>query len=174
MKSRTAVLVLIGILSAGIGVYVGTKRFTPAAPVATASSQLFALSLPDANATPVRLAQFAGKPLIVNFWATWCPPCVEEMPELSELQRELTVDKARIVGIGIDSPSNIAEFAKKHKIDYPLLVAGLSGTELSRNLGNTAGGLPFTVLLGSDGQVKKSYLGRLKMEELRRDVLATN
>jgi peroxiredoxin len=76
----------------------------------------------------------------------------------------------QVIGIGIDSPSNIAQFAEKTRIDYPVYVAGLSGTELSRKFGNTQGGLPYTVLLGADGKVVKTYLGRLKFSELRADL----
>ena len=76
----------------------------------------------------------------------------------------------QILGIGIDSASNIAEFAAKYKIAYPLYVAGMEGTDLSREFGNQAGGLPFTVLIGADGKVRKTYLGRLKFDELRKDL----
>jgi peroxiredoxin len=77
-----------------------------------------------------------------------------------------------VIGIGIDSPSNIAQFAAKFKIAYPLYVAGMGGTDLARQFGNSAGGLPYTVLIGADGQVRKTYLGRLKFEELKRDLAA--
>ena len=76
----------------------------------------------------------------------------------------------QIIGLGIDSPSNIADFAKKYEISYPLYVAGLDGSELSRQMGNQAGGLPFTVLINGNGKVVKTYLGRLKMGELRADI----
>ena len=109
---------------------------------------------------------------VVNFWATWCPPCVAEMPELVELQADMKDKNLQIVGIGIDSPSNIKEFLSTYKISYPVLIAGMSGTELSRLLGNQAGGLPFTVLIGADGQVKKTYLGRLDMKKVRADLLS--
>jgi peroxiredoxin len=92
------------------------------------------------------------------------------MPELSALQGEQAGKPLQIIGIGIDSPTNIAEFAEKHKIAYPVYVGGMSGTDLSRQLGNAHGGLPFTVLIGADGQVKKTYLGRLKFDELRADL----
>jgi thiol-disulfide isomerase/thioredoxin len=136
------------------------------APVAA----LFQQQLKDVKGVDQSLAQWKGKALVVNFWATWCGPCVEEMPELSALQGENKGKNLQIIGIGIDSPTNIAEFAEKHKIAYPVYVGGMSGTELSRLLGNAHGGLPFTVLLGADGQVKKTYLGRLKFDELRADI----
>jgi thiol-disulfide isomerase/thioredoxin len=133
---------------------------------------MFAQKLPDDKGVQQALSQWQGKNLVVNFWAPWCGPCVEEMPELSELQKASVNKNIQIIGIGIDSPSNIAEFAKKFKIAYPVYVAGLSGTDLSRQFGNTQGGLPFTVLIGADGQVKKTYLGRLKFDELRSDLAA--
>ena len=89
---------------------------------------------------------------------------------VAALQGELTGKSIQIIGIGIDSPSNITEFSKKYKIGYPLYVAGLTGTELARQFGNQAGGLPFTVLIGSDGSIKKTYTGRLDMATLRRDL----
>jgi peroxiredoxin len=92
------------------------------------------------------------------------------MPELSALAAGAAAGRLNVIGIGIDSPSNIAEFAAKYKISYPLYVAGMGGTELSRSFGNSAGGLPYTVLIGADGQVRKTYLGRLKFDELRQDL----
>ena len=141
-----------------------------AAPLAAPVAALFGQQLKDAKGVDQALAQWQGKGLVVNFWATWCGPCVEEMPELSALQAENKGKNLQIIGIGIDSPSNIAEFAEKHKIAYPVYVGGMSGTDLSRQLGNGHGGLPFTVLIGADGQVKKTYLGRLKFDELRADL----
>jgi thiol-disulfide isomerase/thioredoxin len=172
MKRSWPLFLLIGILFAGIGAYFGFMRHTPVAADQGAVDHLFALQLSDSHGKPVALAQYKGKPLVLNFWATWCPPCVDEMPELNALQQELGSDKIRIVGIGIDSPSNIADFADKQKISYPLLVAGMGGTELSRRLGNKAGGLPFTVLIDAQGRARQQYLGRLKMDALRRDLAA--
>ncbi len=158
----------IGLLFAMIGAYAATLKPQPSAPV----QALYAQSLPDASGTPQALAQWKGKAMVLNFWAPWCAPCVEEMPELSQLQKEQAGKNLQVIGIGIDSPSNIAEFAKKFNIAYPVYVAGISGTELSRQFGNKAGGLPYTVLIGADGQIKKTYLGRLKFEQLRADLAA--
>lgn len=159
-----------------MGVYVAFQRFAPApaAPAAQGTSaavgQLLTQSFKDAAGQPQSLDQYRGKPLIVNFWATWCAPCVDEMPELSALQQEVAASGVRIIGIGVDSPANIAEFSAKYKISYPLYVGGMAASDLSRQLGNQAGGLPFTVLISPAGEVKKAYLGRLKMAELRREL----
>jgi len=136
----------------------------------SAVTNLYAQSLNDLAGKPQSLGQWKGKPLLVNFWASWCAPCVQEMPELSELAAKEAGRRFNVIGIGIDSPANLNEFVKKTKVAYPLYVGGMSGTDLSRELGNTHGGLPFTVLIGPDGQVRKTYLGRLKFDELRADL----
>jgi thiol-disulfide isomerase/thioredoxin len=170
MKRNILIIAPIALLFGIIGVYFGWKHTEPAPAVNGAVIALLSQSLPDVQGNAQPLSQWKGRPMVVNFWATWCAPCVQEMPELSSLQSELAPRHIQIVGIGIDSPSNIAEFSKKYKIAYPLYVAGMSGTELSRQFGNQAGGLPFTVLIGADGQVRKTYLGRLKFDELRVDL----
>jgi thiol-disulfide isomerase/thioredoxin len=158
----------IALLFMLIGVYAASLKPKPSGAV----QALHAQTLPDASGVPQALSQWKGKTLVLNFWAPWCAPCVEEMPELSQLQQEHAGKNLQVIGIGIDSPSNIAEFAKKFDIAYPVYVAGVQGTELSRQFGNKAGGLPYTVLIGADGQIKKTYLGRLKFEQLRADLAA--
>jgi thiol-disulfide isomerase/thioredoxin len=169
-KKNLSLFVVVALLFAAVGIYAGTKRTAtgPAQPAAV--GQLLGQTMNDPAGKPQPLSQWKGQTLVVNFWATWCAPCVEEMPELSALQTELGAGKTQIIGIGIDSPSNIREFAAKHKISYPLYVGGIEASELSRQLGNQAGGLPFTVVVGPDGSVKKTFLGRLKMNELRAEL----
>lgn len=171
---------VVAVLFGAAGAYVAISKKPPAAPItrsvppgaAAPAQALFALSMPDAAGTSQAMSQWKGKALLVNFWAPWCAPCVEEMPELSALQHEGAGKNLQIIGIGIDSPGNIAAFAAKFKISYPVYVAGMGGTDLSRQFGNSAGGLPYTVLIGADGQVRKTYLGRLKFEQLRADLAA--
>lgn len=172
MKKNILLVSAVALAFAGLGVFVGHRQTQPQAVEATAVESLLSQSMPDTKGQLQPLAQWKGKPLVVNFWATWCAPCVEEMPELSALQAELKPQNMQILGIGIDSPTNIAEFAAKYNISYPLYVSGMKGSELSRQLGNQAGGLPYTVLIDRDGKVRKTYLGRLKMDELRKDLAA--
>jgi thiol-disulfide isomerase/thioredoxin len=166
----------IGALFGSIGAYVAVKLNPPPVPVraaqapATPSEALFAQSMNDASGANQALARWKGKPLVVNFWAPWCAPCVQEMPELDQLAAASAAQGINVIGIGIDSPSNIAAFAGKLKISYPLYVAGMSGTDLARGFGNSNGGLPYTVLIGADGKVVKTYLGKLKFDELKADL----
>ncbi len=167
-------------LCVGIGAYIALGREAPpqAAPVAPIAAKapltpvgaLFAETMNDASGTSHALGRWKGKALVVNFWAPWCAPCVQEMPELNQVALDSAAQGINVIGIGIDSPSNIAEFASKLKISYPLYVAGMSGTDLSRQFGNSNGGLPYTVLIGADGKVVKTYLGKLKFEELKADL----
>jgi peroxiredoxin len=169
-KSKLLAFALIAILFTGIGAYFGAKRFYPTQPENTAVAVLMQTSLPDSQNQPRSFGEWKGKILLVNFWATWCPPCVAEMPELVELQADMASRNLQIIGIGIDSPTNIRQFSEKLHISYPLLVAGMEGTELSRQFGNQGGGLPFTVLIGADGQVRQTYIGRLDMKKVRADL----
>lgn len=172
MKKKTVVFGAVALIFAAIGVFWGNQHMMPAQAETSAVQNLLSQTLNDANGQPQSMAQWKNKTLIVNFWATWCPPCVDEMPELSALQQEIAAKNMQIVGIGIDSPSKIAQFSAEYKISYPLYAGGMHGTELARQLGNQSGGLPFTILIDRHGQVKKTYLGRLKMEELRKDLSA--
>jgi peroxiredoxin len=169
LKKITA-FVVIAVLFTSIGIYFGAKRFQSTAPADTAVGALMQVSLKDSGGRQRKMSEWQGKVLLINFWATWCPPCVSEMPDLVALQNDLASKNLQVVGIGIDSPSNIREFADKHQITYPLLLGGLEGSELSRQFGNESGGLPFTILIGADGSVRKTYMGRLDMEKVRADL----
>ncbi|WP_028104561.1 TlpA disulfide reductase family protein [Pseudoduganella violaceinigra] len=170
----------VAVLFTGAGAWFALHTPPADGPVAAVASPgnpvtaLLAETLPNEKGEQEALSKWQGKPLLVNFWASWCGPCVEEMPELSELQNSELGKKVQVLGIGIDSPSNIAEFTQKVKVAYPIYVAGMSGTELSRKFGNTQGGLPFTVLIGADGTVKKTYLARLKFDALKADLAGFN
>ena len=153
--------------AAGLGALAAWWRLQPAPAADEAVAVLFGQSLPDSTGTPLPLSRFANRPLVLNFWATWCPPCVEEMPELSSLHDELAPKGLAMLGIGIDSAAKIAEFSKKSPVSYPLVVAGMGGTELSRRFGNTTGALPFTVLIDRRGGIAHRTLGRVDIARLR-------
>ena len=123
---------------------------------------------PDGKA--VNSAEWQGKVLVVNFWASWCPPCVEEMPTLDLLQQEFLQQNVLFVGIGIDSPSNIREFLKSTPVSYPIVIGGLEGSNLSKQMGNAQGALPFTVIINGKGKAIYSKLGKIDEEELRKAI----
>ena len=114
--------------------------------------------------------KWRGKVLVVNFWASWCPPCVEEMPTLDLLSQEYLQQNVLFVGIGIDSPSNIREFLEKTPVSYPIVIGGLEGSNLSKQMGNSQGALPYTIVIDGQGKATSSKLGKISEEELRKAI----
>lgn len=111
-----------------------------------------------------------GKVLVVNFWASWCPPCVEEMPTLDKIAQEYAAKNVLIVGIGIDSPSNIRQFLEKTPVSYPILIGGLDGSALAKQMGNAQGALPYTVIINAKGKSVYTKLGKISEEELKKAI----
>lgn len=167
---QTILIVTLAIAFAGAGFYINSERLTASPAQNDAVETLLSQKLNEVSKGPTELEKWKGRILVVNFWATWCPPCVEEMPELTELQDKLKEQKVQILGIGIDSPDNIKDFAAKLKINYPLYIAGMEGTSLTTQFGNKAGGLPFTVLIDKEGKIVKTYTGRLNIKNLENDI----
>ncbi|MCZ2497830.1 redoxin family protein [Xylophilus sp. Kf1] len=117
---------------------------------------------------PLDLSQFRGKGrLIVNFWATWCPPCVAELPMLDRFGRDHADKGWQVLGLAVDQPSSVRKFLATRPVGFPIGMAGLQGTELSRSLGNTQGSLPFTLVFAGNGSVLHRKIGQLSEEELR-------
>ena len=130
----------------------------------------FANSWQSPDGKPANSGEWQGKVLVVKFWASWCPPCVEEMPTLDLLQQEFLQQNVLFVGIGIDSPSNIREFLKSTPVSYPIVIGGLEGSNLSKQMGNTQGALPYTVIINSKGKAIYTKLGKISEEELRKAI----
>ena len=100
-----------------------------------------------------------GRPLLVNFWATWCPPCIEELPLLDRFSRENAANGWQVVGLAVDQPSSVRSFLARTPLSFPVGLAGMNGLDLGKSLGNLAGGLPFTVVLGGDGSLRQRKMG---------------
>jgi len=130
------------------------------------SAPLFAATLNDLDDKPVALERYRGKPLIVNFWARWCGPCRVEIPELIAIRRA-NKGKLEVLGIGIEDKADAAkEFARAYEMDYPVFVARDKGIPLMQALGNTKGGLPFTIVIDRNGQVVQKKMGIMKKADL--------
>jgi len=174
MNSKIAALLIIavGLGAATAGWWVSSRNDTTAAVPAGVSpqavAQLLAQQFPDADGKPQALSQWHGKTLVVNFWATWCPPCREEMPLLGRTQAEWQSKGVQVVGIGIDEVDAIRKFRDANKLGFPLLVAGPDLIGLAEQLGNTAQGLPFTVVIGPDGKLRNVKLGPFRGDQLEK------
>lgn len=119
---------------------------------------------PDGQNLPMR--SFRGKTMLVNFWATWCPPCVEELPLLDYFYQENRDKNIQVVGLAVDQPSAVRTWLQSKPLHFPVGMAGLAGTELSKSLGNQTGGLPFTVVFGGSGKLLHRKLGKVSPEDL--------
>lgn len=125
------------------------------------TAALFNANLPNASAENQPLSQYKGKLIVLNFWATWCPPCREEMPELSKLHEENQNKNLVVLGIAIDSLAQIQAFTKETPVSYPLFAAEDDGMALASGLGNDKGVLPYTLIIDQQGKVVKTYFGRI-------------
>ncbi len=134
------------------------------------SAVLFATTLHDIHDKPVALEKYKERPLIINFWARWCAPCREEIPEFVHLQNAYR-NKVEILGIGLEEDAAaVRQFAVKYKINYPLFLARDQGIPLMKALENTRGGLPFTVVINRQGKIVHTKLGLMRKDDLEKAV----
>ena len=138
----------------------------PSEKNAPSTAPLYTSMINDPDGKPQSLKQFQDKTIVLNFWATWCEPCREEMPELSQVYAENKSKNLVVVGIAIDEEKAVKSYLKKTKVDYPIFVDEDKGVILSKNLGNNEGILPYTVIIDSEGNIQKTILGRVHKDQL--------
>lgn len=165
-------LLVIGAFS-GWAAYTLTRHLDEAAPSSAIGGNatdvlrvLNSLPLTDLSGKATQLDAWQGKILVVNYWATWCPPCRAEMPAFSRLSERYGAKNVQFVGIGIDSSDKIIQFAKDNPVSYPLVVGTPEHLTLAAQLGNPAQGLPFTLLLDATGRLHSVKLGRMTERDL--------
>jgi thiol-disulfide isomerase/thioredoxin len=115
---------------------------------------------------PLAMSSFSGKPLLVNFWATWCPPCIEELPLLDSFYQANKDKSWQLLGLAVDQPSAVRKWLQSRPLSFPVGMAGFGGTELSKSFGNLSGGLPFSVVFSASGQLLHRKTGKLSPEDL--------
>jgi len=142
-------------------------KHTPQVPASDALDALWQQTLDTPEGGTLKLAALKGKPLLVNFWATWCPPCVEELPLLNGFYQENKANGWQIVGIAVDQRDPVVRFLARMPLQFPVVLSGMSGIELGKSLGNLGGGLPFSVVVTSDGAIASRKMGRVTPDDLK-------
>ena len=149
-------------LGLSASIYVNSSRNTEV----VSGVELTAIDLPSVDGSEVDINALQGKLVLVNFWATWCPPCLEEIPVFLALRKKYAATGFEVLGVSIDSVSKVLQYRQTLKINYPLLDGEKTGMTLMRSLGNNIGGLPYSVMFDRDGKAVAVKSGAYQEQEL--------
>lgn len=159
---------LVGAAALGlVGVGGGLASCSKPPQLTEAEARFWQQTFPTLPEGSLATASLKGKPLVLNFWATWCPPCVEELPLLNAFYQENKAKGWQVLGLAVDQVGPVTRFLVQNPLTFSIAMAGFAGTEVSQSLGNVSGGLPFTVVFGAAGNVLHRKMGRLNAEDLR-------
>lgn len=169
MRSRAAWLLLSGLvaLTAACSKFDSTQN---AHNGPQASAKFFDAKFKDVNGKIVDLTALRGKTVVVNFWSTWCPPCIEEMPMFDEVQRQWQDKNVIFVGIAADQADNVKAFIKKTPVNYTIVVGGQPSFDLSRELGNRYDAVPFTLMIDPKENITSRHFGIYTRKDLEADL----
>ena len=165
---RRALAVAVGATAALAGAAVAWWRWRVDGTDRSAEEALWSMQFDKAEGGKLVMANFRGKPLLINFWATWCVPCVRELPALQGFQREQAKRGWRVIALAVDQPVPVIEFVNRFKLELTVALAGVDGLEWQRAMGNDKGGLPFSLVLDAAGKVRHRKLGETTLEDLNR------
>lgn len=163
-------LLLVAAVLALIGGYWLAQALRPAPETTAANSygggELIDFTLPGLDGKNHSLAEWRGKVIVLNFWATWCPPCREEIPLLIALQKRRAAEGLQVVSVAIDNETAVRPYSQSAGINYPVLLGGDEALDLVARYGNSMGALPFTVVIDRDGAITGRKLGAFTASEL--------
>jgi len=159
--TRGVLFLVVAAIAATAGLYFNSADRPGLSTPAGAPDALLRAALTDLAGKPQRLDQWKGRVLVVNFWATWCAPCREEIPALMKVQKKHDPKIVQIVGIAVDNVDKVREYAAEMKIDYALLVGGMDTLGVMKEAGNRAGVLPYSLLLDRNGKLVHAHVGAL-------------
>lgn len=162
------VAAVAAIAGAGVAYWQGMQKQleTQTEPIAGSLDQFWQMQFDTPDSSKLTMQLLKGKPLLINFWATWCPPCVEELPLLERFYSQNKAKSVQILGLAADKPEAVRAFLKKLPLTFHIGITDLSGIALSKSWGNLSGGLPFSVMLAADGHVMQRKMGKLSEDDL--------
>jgi thiol-disulfide isomerase/thioredoxin len=158
-------LLLGGVAAAALGAGFGWSRWKER-QAAEQAVVLWGMSFPQPDGGTLVMAERHGRPLLLNFWATWCAPCIKELPEIDRFHRDFAARGWQVVGLAVDGPTPVREFLQRRPVGFAIGMAGFEGTDLARTLGNESGSLPFSVLFDAQGRPFQRKLGQTHYAEL--------
>jgi thiol-disulfide isomerase/thioredoxin len=165
-RRRDLLVAGVAVTAAAAGAGLAWWRHAPRETGSTVLESFWASSFDTPQGPALAMAGLRGKLLLINFWATWCPPCVAELPLLDAFFRQHADKNWQVLGLAIDQPSAVRAFLARTPVNFPVGLAGLEGTELGKSLGNSSGGLPFSVVVSPAGEVLHRRMGRLSESDL--------
>ena len=167
MTSRRNMLYAGAALAAGLaGAGAFWWRGQGRSPAALAADPFWGLALETPDGAPFKVSSLAGQPLLLNFWATWCPPCIEELPLIDAFYKANQSKSFQVVGLAVDQPSQVRRFLTQKPLQFPNGLAGMVGTELGVSLGNAQSALPYSVLFDAKGRLLAQKAGKLDQKDL--------
>lgn len=166
LHRRAIVGATVGFAAAAAGGALAWWRYREGELDSHAADALWSLRFERPEGGTLSMADYRGRPLVVNFWATWCAPCVRELPALQRFAREHAAHGWQVIALAVDQPVPVLEFIARFKLELTVAMAGVDGLEWQRAMGNRAGGLPYSVVLDQRGRVRERRLGESHYDEL--------
>ncbi len=173
--NQRVMMIAVAVVAVAAGIYMSLPPSIPPIGMTTTGPSATPAPVQRFNVAPFAdlsgktrtMEEWQGRVVLVNFWATWCAPCREEIPALQTIQAELGHRGFDVVGIALDNAAATGRFVAEFKIGYPILIGDMGMIDLMRQLGNKSGALPYSVVLDRQGEVAKSHLGLLTLQKMR-------
>ncbi len=163
MMKPIGLIIIAGVLALGGGILVRGLTL----PAEQVSAQpLPDFEFPDVSDQQHSISEWQGKIRVINFWATWCPPCIKEMPAFVEMQDQFGSKGLQFIGIALEDKEPVKEYLAKMKINYPILIGDFAGVSLAHQLGNTVDAVPFTLIFNQKGEIIYQHQGGISKEDI--------